>query len=121
MLSPYGLHRTRILVLGRAADEHVAAVDPAVAVAGTCPRPTLPDTVSQTLSIAWRALKKMQRNLGVLQFLSSTGQESPRPPKGNDRALTMAQPMARLAQIPLYGRQAIDFEAPTRQDGRTRV
>jgi ABC-2 type transport system permease protein len=40
----------------------IAAVDPAVAVAGTRPRPTPSDTVSQTLSMAWRALKKMRRN-----------------------------------------------------------
>src|SRR3954464_7463143 len=39
-----------------------AAVEGAVAVAGTRPRPTPADTVSQTLSMAWRALKKMRRN-----------------------------------------------------------
>lgn len=38
------------------------AVDPAAAVARTRPRPTPGDTVSQTLLMAWRALKKMRRN-----------------------------------------------------------
>src|SRR6201995_501368 len=38
------------------------AVDPAAAVARTRPHPTPPETVSQTLSMAWRALKKMRRN-----------------------------------------------------------
>jgi ABC-2 type transport system permease protein len=38
------------------------AVDPAVAVARTRPRTTAAETVSQTLSMAWRALKKMRRN-----------------------------------------------------------
>jgi daunorubicin/doxorubicin transport system permease protein len=38
------------------------AVDPAVAVARTRPRTTLAETISQTLSMAWRALKKMRRN-----------------------------------------------------------
>jgi len=38
------------------------AVDPAVAVARTRPRNSLAETVSQTLSMAWRALKKMRRN-----------------------------------------------------------
>ena len=38
------------------------AVDPAVAVARTRPRITLAETISQTLSMAWRALKKMRRN-----------------------------------------------------------
>jgi len=38
------------------------AVDPAVAVASTRPRNTLAETISQTLSMAWRALKKMRRN-----------------------------------------------------------
>jgi ABC-2 type transport system permease protein len=37
-------------------------VDPAAAVARTRPRTTLTDTVSQTLIMAWRALKKMRRN-----------------------------------------------------------
>jgi ABC-2 type transport system permease protein len=37
-------------------------VDPAVAVARTRPRTTAAETVSQTLSMAWRALKKMRRN-----------------------------------------------------------
>ncbi len=44
---------------GRA--EH-PVVDPAAAVARTRPRVTIADTVSQTLSMAWRALKKMRRN-----------------------------------------------------------
>jgi ABC-2 type transport system permease protein len=39
-----------------------AAVDPAAAVARTRPRPTPRETASQTLSMAWRALKKMRRN-----------------------------------------------------------
>ena len=38
------------------------AVDPAVAVARTRPRNTLAETISRTLSMAWRALKKMRRN-----------------------------------------------------------
>src|ERR1700742_2610946 len=37
-------------------------VDPAAAVAGARPHATLPETVAQTLSMAWRALKKMRRN-----------------------------------------------------------
>src|SRR3954451_18423915 len=40
----------------------IAAVDPAAAVARTRPRATLPETVGQTFSMAWRALKKMRRN-----------------------------------------------------------
>jgi ABC-2 type transport system permease protein len=40
----------------------VEVVDPAVAVARTRPRNTAAETVSQTLSMAWRALKKMRRN-----------------------------------------------------------
>jgi ABC-2 type transport system permease protein len=38
------------------------AVDPAAAVARARPRVTLADTVSQTLFMAWRSLKKMRRN-----------------------------------------------------------
>jgi ABC-2 type transport system permease protein len=38
------------------------AVDPATAVARARPRISLGETVSQTLSMAWRALKKMRRN-----------------------------------------------------------
>jgi ABC-2 type transport system permease protein len=38
------------------------AVDPAAAVARTRPRPSPADTVSQTMLMAWRALKKMRRN-----------------------------------------------------------
>src|SRR5215831_8755303 len=37
-------------------------VDPASAVARARPRTTVAETVSQTLSMAWRALKKMRRN-----------------------------------------------------------
>jgi len=37
-------------------------IDPAAAVARTRPRATLRETVDQTLSMAWRALKKMRRN-----------------------------------------------------------
>jgi ABC-2 type transport system permease protein len=37
-------------------------VDPAAAVARTRPRTTLTEIVSQTLIMAWRALKKMRRN-----------------------------------------------------------
>jgi ABC-2 type transport system permease protein len=37
-------------------------VDPATAVARARPRTSLGETVSQTLSMAWRALKKMRRN-----------------------------------------------------------
>jgi len=37
-------------------------VDPAAVVARTRPRVTIADTVSQTLIMAWRALKKMRRN-----------------------------------------------------------
>src|SRR3954453_2354383 len=40
----------------------VTAVDPAAAVARTRPHASLADTVAQTLSMAWRALKKMRRN-----------------------------------------------------------
>ena len=38
------------------------AVDPTAAVARTRPRNTLAETVSQTMIMAWRALKKMRRN-----------------------------------------------------------
>ena len=37
-------------------------VDPAAAVARTRPRTTITEIVSQTLIMAWRALKKMRRN-----------------------------------------------------------
>ncbi len=40
----------------------VMNVDPAAAVARARPRPSLAETVVQTLSMAWRALKKMRRN-----------------------------------------------------------
>ena len=39
-----------------------ATVDPAAAVAGTRARTSLAETVGQTLSMAWRALKNMRRN-----------------------------------------------------------
>ncbi|HET6190802.1 MAG TPA: hypothetical protein VFE59_27850, partial [Trebonia sp.] len=38
------------------------AIDPAAVVARTRPRNTITETVSQTLIMAWRALKKMRRN-----------------------------------------------------------
>ena len=41
---------------------NVATVDPAAAVARARPRVSLAETFSQTLSMAWRALKKMRRN-----------------------------------------------------------
>lgn len=37
-------------------------IDPATAVARTRPRATIADTLSQTLFMAWRTLKKMRRN-----------------------------------------------------------
>jgi ABC-2 type transport system permease protein len=37
-------------------------VDPATAVARARPHTSVGETVSQTLSMAWRALKKMRRN-----------------------------------------------------------
>jgi ABC-2 type transport system permease protein len=40
----------------------IAAVDPAAAVARTRPHASPAETVAQTLSMAWRALKKMRRN-----------------------------------------------------------
>ena len=39
-----------------------ATIDPAAAVAGTRARTSLAETVGQTLSMAWRALKNMRRN-----------------------------------------------------------
>jgi ABC-2 type transport system permease protein len=39
------------------------AVDPAAMVARTRPRTTIAETISQTLVMAWRALKKMRRNM----------------------------------------------------------
>jgi ABC-2 type transport system permease protein len=39
------------------------AVDPAAVVARTRPRTTIAETVSQTMVMAWRALKKMRRNM----------------------------------------------------------
>ena len=39
------------------------AVDPAAVVARTRPRTTVTETVGQTLIMAWRALKKMRRNM----------------------------------------------------------
>lgn len=44
------------------ATRNVAIVDPAGAVARARPRVSLAETFSQTLSMAWRALKKMRRN-----------------------------------------------------------
>jgi ABC-2 type transport system permease protein len=41
---------------------HTPAVDPAAAVARARAHTSLAETVSQTLSMAWRALKKMRRN-----------------------------------------------------------
>ena len=38
------------------------AIDPAATVARTRPRNTVTETISQTLIMAWRALKKMRRN-----------------------------------------------------------
>jgi len=43
-------------------DPMVRVVDPAAAVARTRPRTTAAEIVSQTLFMAWRALKKMRRN-----------------------------------------------------------
>jgi ABC-2 type transport system permease protein len=40
----------------------VIAVDPAAAVARARPRATVPETIGQTFTMAWRALKKMRRN-----------------------------------------------------------
>jgi ABC-2 type transport system permease protein len=40
----------------------IATVDPAGAVARTRSHPTAPETLTQTFSMAWRALKKMRRN-----------------------------------------------------------
>src|SRR3954464_2555723 len=40
----------------------VTAVDPAASVARTRPYASLAETFAQTLSMAWRALKKMRRN-----------------------------------------------------------
>jgi daunorubicin/doxorubicin transport system permease protein len=48
---------TATIVRGR-----LPAVDPATAVARTRARNSVGETVSQTLSMAWRALKKMRRN-----------------------------------------------------------
>ena len=42
--------------------EPLQVVDPTVAVARTRPRNSPAETISQTLSMAWRALKKMRRN-----------------------------------------------------------
>ena len=38
-------------------------IDPAAVVARTRPRVTIAETISQTLTMAWRALKKMRRNM----------------------------------------------------------
>src|SRR5580704_17409165 len=45
-------------------------VDPATAVARARPRTSVSETISQTLSMAWRALKKMRRN--PVQFFDVT-------------------------------------------------
>jgi ABC-2 type transport system permease protein len=47
-------------------------IDPAAAVARTRPRTTIAETVAQTLVMAWRALKKMRRNME--QFFDVTVQ-----------------------------------------------
>jgi ABC-2 type transport system permease protein len=47
---------------GRTPPAPPRAVDPAAAVARTRPRNTIAETLSQTLVMAWRALKKMRRN-----------------------------------------------------------
>ncbi|HUA43176.1 MAG TPA: ABC transporter permease [Streptosporangiaceae bacterium] len=44
------------------AGTRLPVIDPATAVARARPRTSLAETVSQTLSMAWRALKKMRRN-----------------------------------------------------------
>jgi daunorubicin/doxorubicin transport system permease protein len=44
------------------AQARLSVVDPATAVARARPRTSLAETISQTLSMAWRALKKMRRN-----------------------------------------------------------
>jgi len=50
----------------------MAVVDPATAVARARPRTSVAETVSQTFSMAWRALKKMRRN--PEQFFDVTAQ-----------------------------------------------
>src|SRR5262245_51894649 len=40
----------------------IATVDPAAVVGRTRSHPTAPETLTQTFSMAWRALKKMRRN-----------------------------------------------------------
>jgi ABC-2 type transport system permease protein len=47
---------------GRTPPAPLRVVDPAVAVARARPRNSIADTLSQTLIMAWRALKKMRRN-----------------------------------------------------------
>jgi ABC-2 type transport system permease protein len=44
------------------ASTRLPIIDPATAVARARPRTSLAETVSQTMSMAWRALKKMRRN-----------------------------------------------------------
>jgi ABC-2 type transport system permease protein len=57
---------------GRTPPAPLAAVDPAAAVARTRPRNSIVETLSQTLIMAWRALKKMRRN--PAQFFDVTFQ-----------------------------------------------
>ncbi|MGH3299764.1 MAG: ABC transporter permease [Trebonia sp.] len=57
---------------GRTPPAPLAAVDPAAAVARTRPRNSIAETLSQTLIMAWRALKKMRRN--PAQFFDVTFQ-----------------------------------------------
>ena len=53
---------TTVSTTAHDAQARVRVVDPATAVARARPRTTLAETVVQTLSMAWRALKKMRRN-----------------------------------------------------------
>ena len=46
-----------------ASTDPLHAVDPAAVAARTRPRTTITETISQTLIMAWRALKKMRRNM----------------------------------------------------------
>jgi ABC-2 type transport system permease protein len=57
---------------GRTPPAPLAAVDPAAAVARSRPRNSIAETLSQTLIMAWRALKKMRRN--PAQFFDVTFQ-----------------------------------------------
>jgi ABC-2 type transport system permease protein len=53
---------TAITTTAPDAQARVRVVDPATAVARARPRTTVAETVVQTLSMAWRSLKKMRRN-----------------------------------------------------------